>query len=76
MQIVSKKEPCIGNPSQKFLDAWKNQLEVTRSKLKGVLLEEYLEKYFKLEAEFKSVSAKHIAQKDWFLKVSNYLERL
>ena len=29
--LYVEKEPCIGNPSNKFLDAWKNQIEVTRS---------------------------------------------
>ena len=60
--LYIEKEPCIANPSKKFLDAWKNQLEVTRSNLRDVLLEEYVEKYFKLEAEFKSVFVKHIVQ--------------
>ena len=58
--LYVEKEPCIGNSSKKLLDAWKNQLEITRSSLRDVLLEEYVEKYFKLEAEFKSVFAKHI----------------
>ena len=44
-----EKEPYIDNPSKKFLDAWRNQLEVTRSNLRDVLLEEYVEKYFELE---------------------------
>ena len=35
-----------------------------------------MEKYFKLEAEFKSVFAKYIVQEDWLLKVRNHLERL
>ena len=48
----------------------------TRSNLRDILLEEYMEKYFKLEAEFKSVFAKHIVQEDWLLKVRNHLERL
>ena len=74
--LYVEKEPCIGNPSKKFLDAWKNQLEITRSSLRDVLLEEYVEKYFKLEAEFKSVFAKPIVQEDWLLKVRNHLERL
>ena len=59
-----EKEPCIGNLSQKLLDVWKNQLEVARSNLKYVLLEEYVEKYFKLEAKFKSVFGKHIVKAD------------
>ena len=62
--------------NKKFLDAWKNQLEVTRSNLTDVLLEEYVEKYFTLEADLKSVFAKHIVQEDWLLKVRNHLERL
>ena len=52
---------------------WKNQLEVTRSNLRVVLLEEYVEKYFKLEAQFRSVFAKHIVR-TYLLKVSNHLE--
>ena len=71
-----EKEPCIGNPSKKFLDAWKNQLEATRSNLRDVLLEKYVKKYFKLEAEFESVFVKHIVQEDWLLKARNHLERL
>ena len=71
-----EKEPYIDNPSKKFLDAWRNQLEVTRSNLRYVLLEEYVEKYFELEAELKSVFAKHIVQEDWLLKVRNHLGRL
>ena len=35
-----------------------------------------MEKYFKLEAEFKSVFAKHIVQEDWLLKVRNHVDRL
>ena len=62
--------------NKKFLDAWKNQLEVTRSNLTDVLLEEYVEKYFTLEADLKSVFAKHIVLEDWLLKVRNHLERL
>ena len=58
--------------NKKFLDAWKNQLEVTRSNLTDVLLEEYVEKYFTLQADLKSVFAKHIVQEDWLLKVRNH----
>ena len=35
-----------------------------------------MEKYFKLEAEFKSAFAKYIVQEDWLLKVRNHFERL
>ena len=73
--LYVEKETCIGNPSKKFLDAWKSQLEVTRSNLRDVLLEEYVETYFKLKTEFKFVFAKHILQEDWLLKVRNHLER-
>ena len=44
--LYVEKEPCIGNPSKKCLDAWKNQVKVTRSNLRNVLREEYVEKYF------------------------------
>ena len=52
--LYVEKEPCIGNPS-------KNQLEVTRSNLRDALLKEYVKKYLKLEAEFKTC----IVQEDW-----------
>ena len=71
-----EKEPCIGNPSKKVVDSWKNRLEVTKSNLRDVLLEEYVGKYFKLKADFKSFFAKHIVQEDWLLKVRNHLDRL
>ena len=75
-RLYVEKEPCIGNPSKNFLDAWKNQLErVTRSTLRDVLLEEYVKKYFKLETEFKSVFTKHIIHEDWLLKVRNDLKK-
>ena len=35
-----------------------------------------MEKYFQLEAEFKSVFAKYIVQENCLLKVRNHLERL
>ena len=74
--LYVEKEPCIGNPSKKFLDAWNNQLKVTRSNLRDVLLEEYVGKYFKLEAVFKSFFAKYILQEEWLLKVRDHLKRL
>ena len=71
-----EREPYIGNTSKKAIDSCKNQLEVTRSNLRDVLLEEYVEKYFKLETEFKYVFAKHIVQEDWLLKVRNHFDRM
>ena len=44
--LYVEKEPCIGNTSKKFLDAWKNQLEVTRSNIRDVVLEEYFKIVF------------------------------
>ena len=76
VRLYVEKKPCTGNPSMKFLDAWKNQLEITRSNLRDVLLKEYVEKYFKLETEIKSVFAKHVIQEHWLLKVSNHLDKL
>ena len=46
-----------------------NHVLTIGSDLRDVLLEEYVEKYFKLEAEFKSIFEKHIVQEDWLLKV-------
>ena len=51
-------------------------MKLLRPKLRDVLLEEYVEKYFILETEFKSVFANHIVQEDWLLKNCNHLERL
>ena len=59
-----EKVPCIGNSSKHVLDAWKNQLEVSGSNLGDVLFEEYAEKDFKSQVEFKSVFEKHIVQED------------
>ena len=73
--LYVEKEPCIGNLRKKFLDAWKI-LEVTRPNLRDVLLEEYVEKYFKLETKFKSGFGKHIVQEDCLLKVRNHFDRL
>ena len=70
--LYVEKELCIANPSKKFLGAWKNQLEVTRSNLRGVLLEEYVEK---LEVDFTFVLAKPIVQEDWLLEIRNHLEK-
>ena len=48
----------------------------TQSNLRNVLLEEYVEEYFKLEAEFKSVFAEHIVQEDCLLKIRSHLEKM
>ena len=48
----------------------------TQSNLRDVLLEEYVEEYFKLEAEFKSVFAEHIVQEDCLLKIRSHLEKM
>ena len=69
MDCMFKRNHVLAIQERKFLDPWKNQLEVTRSNLRDVLLKEYVEKYFKLQAEFRSVFAKHIIQEDWLLKL-------
>ena len=51
-------------------------LEVTRSNVRDALHKEYVETYFKLKAEFKSVFVKCIVQEDRLFKVRNHLERL
>ena len=42
--LYVEKEPW--NTSKKFLDAWKNQLEVTRSNIRDVVLEDYFKIVF------------------------------
>ena len=72
--LYVEKVPCIGNSNKQILEVWKNQLEVTGSNLGDDLFEEYVEKYFKSQVEFKSVFAKHVVQEDWLLKVRSYSE--
>ena len=43
--FISKK-PCIGKPSDRFLDSWEKDLENTGVNLREVLIEEYVQKLF------------------------------
>ena len=51
--FISKK-PCIGKPSDRFLDSWEKELENTGVNLREVLIEEYVRKLFQLISQFKS----------------------
>ena len=57
--FISKK-PCIGKPSDRFLDSWEKELENTGVNLREALIEEYMRKRFELINQFKSRINKHI----------------
>ena len=46
--------PCIGKPSDTFLDSWEKELENTGVNLRELLIEEYVRKLFHLITQFKS----------------------
>ena len=73
--LISKK-PCIGKPSDKFLNSWEKELENTGVNLREVLIEEYVRKLFQLVTHFKSTVNRHLIQEDWLLKTRNHLEKL
>ena len=73
--FISKK-PCIGKPSDEFLDSWERELENTETNLREVLIKEYVTKVFQLITQFKSKINRQIVQEDWLLKTRNHLERL
>ena len=73
--FISKK-PCIGKPSDRFLNSWEKELENTGVNLREVLIEEYVRKLFQLVTHFKSTINRHLIQEDWLLKTRNHLEKL
>ena len=73
--FISKK-PCIGKPSDEFLDSWERELKNTEINLQEVLIKEYVRKRFQLITQFKSKINRQIVQEDWLLKRRNHLERL
>ena len=73
--FISKK-PCIGKPSDEFLNSWERELENTGVNLREVLIKEHVRKRFQLITQFKSKINRQIVQEDWLLKTRNHLERL
>ena len=65
--FISKK-PCIGKPSDRFVNSWEKELENT-----GV---NFVRKLFQLVTHFKSTINKQLIQEDWLLKTRNHLEKL
>ena len=65
--FISKK-PCIGKPSDRFLNSWEKELENTGVNLREVLIDEYVWKLFQLVTHFKSPINRHLIQEDWLLK--------
>ena len=73
--FISKK-PCIGKPSDRFLDSREKELKNTGVNLREVLIEECVRKRFKLITQFKSTINRQLIQEDWLLKTRNHLEKL
>ena len=73
--FISKK-PCIGKPSDEFLDSWERELENTEIHLREVLIKEHVRKLFQLITQSKSKINGQTVQEDWLLKTRNHLERL
>ena len=74
--LFISKNPCLGKPSDRFLDSWEKVLENTGVNLREVLIEEYVRKIFELINQIKSTINRHIIQEDWLLKTRNHLEKL
>ena len=72
--FISKK-PCIGKPSDRFLNSWEKELENTGVNLREVLIKEYVRKLVQLGTQFKSTINRHLIQEDWLLKTRNHLEK-
>ena len=62
--FISKK-PCIGKPSDEFLDSWEEELENRGVNLREVLIKEYVRQLFRLITQFKPTINKQIVQEDW-----------
>ena len=62
--FISKK-PCIGKPSDEFLDSWEGELENRGVNLREVLIKEYVRQLFRLITQFKPTINKQIVQEDW-----------
>ena len=69
------KNPCIGKPSKKLMSDWESELLNVESKLRDLVLYEYVEKLFKSEETFNSLFEEFLIQDDWLLKVRGHLEK-
>ena len=69
------KNPCIGKPSKKFISDWEGELINVESKLRDLVLYEYVEKLFKSEEAFNCLFEELLIQDDWLLKVRGHLEK-
>ena len=62
--FISKK-PCIGKPSDEFLDSWEGELQNRGVNLREVLIKGYMRQLFRLITQFKPTINKQIVQEDW-----------
>ena len=69
------KNPCIGKPSKKLISDWEGELLNVESKLRDLVLYEYVEKLFKSEETFNCLFEEFLVQDDWLLKVRGHLEK-
>ena len=69
------KNPCIGKPSKKLISDWEGELLNVESKLRDLVLYEYVEKLFKSEETFNCLIEEFSVQDDWLLKVIGDLEK-
>ena len=69
------KNPCIGKPSKKLMSDWEGELINVESKLRELVLYEYVEKLFKSEETFNCSFQVFLVQDDWLLKVRGHLEK-
>ena len=69
------KNPYIGKPRQKLVSDWQVLLNNVESKLRDLVLYEYVEKLFKSEETFNCLFGNFLIQNDWLLKVRGHSER-
>ena len=69
------KNPCIGKPSKKLMSGWEGELTNVESKLRDLVLYEYVEKLFQSEETFNCLFEEFLVQDDWLLKVRGHLEK-
>ena len=73
--VTVNKNPCIGKPSKKLMSDWEGELINVESKLRDLVLYEYVEKLFMSEETFNCLYEEFLVQDDWLLKVKGHLEK-
>ena len=75
MDSLISKKPCIGKPSNGFLDSWERELE-NRSYLARCVNQKICAETFQLITQFESKINRQIVQEVWLSKKRNHLEKL